>query len=92
MQIGAWQILANGASVDETCKLVNAFGPFAVFRDASNIASDFRLTPEDCLRVRVSCPSTCPSLELGDGAKVGRTREGHEPSLLLHSYQEESNL
>ena len=51
-QIGAWQILCAGCPVDEAVRLVNSFGPFAVFRDASNVASDFRLTPEDCLRVR----------------------------------------
>ena len=61
MQIGAWQILCTGASADDACRLVNAFGPFAVFRDASNVLSDFRLTPEDCLRVRgLSGPYSSP--------------------------------
>ena len=45
-------MLCTGASADEACRLVNSFGPFTVFRDASNVLSDFRLTPEDCLRVR----------------------------------------
>ena len=50
-QIGSWQVLCAGCPVDEAVRLVNSFGPFAVFRDASNVPSDFRLTPEDCLRV-----------------------------------------